>query len=54
MMMAMKNKPKPDSGKKTWPFQTSPTNPFSLSQPHGKPNKVQVRQVVGRRSQRGR
>jgi hypothetical protein len=54
MMFPMKNKPKPESGKKTWPFQTPPTNPFTLNQPHGKPNNMPVRQVTGRRSQRGR
>jgi hypothetical protein len=53
MMVSMKNKPKPKPGKNTWPGQPS-TNPFSLQQPHGKPNQFQVRQVTGRRSQRGR
>jgi hypothetical protein len=50
----MKNKPKPKPGKNTWPFQASPTNPFTANQSHGKPNQISVRQVTGRRSQRGR
>ena len=48
----MKKKPKSDPGKKAWPGQ--PQNPFSLNQQPTRPNQFQVRQVTGRRSQRGR
>jgi hypothetical protein len=48
----MKKKPKSDPGKKAWPGQ--PQNPFSLNQQPTRPNQFQVRQVIGRRSQRGR
>jgi hypothetical protein len=45
-------KPKSDTGKKSWPGMSQ--NPFSLSQPNKGPKQFQVKQVMGRRSQRGR
>jgi len=50
--LGMKKKPKSDPGKKPWSGPAQ--NPFSLNQQPTRPNQFQVRQVIGRRSQRGR